>query len=381
LVVASLFMQSFAKIHRIDPGFQLRGAAAAAMMLPDTRYGDAQKLRAFHGRLTAALAGLPGGASVAIASTPPLTWGGPLRDFEIVGKPVPDDQEGPRARWTSVAPEYFATLGLRMLVGRGFRTSDDENAQPVAIISRALADQFFAGENPIGRRISLRALEGMGAVTSGERVIVGIVSDVKSYGGLQTPRAEVRLYEPLSQQPVSAFQLLVRAPGDPLTVAPALRQELARIDPRVSLAPIETMEFRLERQLWQSNFFVTLMSILGGVALILATVGVYGVVSYTTARRTRELGIRAALGAEPRDLARLVLRRTLTLATFGVGLGLALSFVISRGIQTMLFETNARDPLTVLGLSLLLGLVTLAAGAVPTLRATRVHPMECLRVE
>jgi putative ABC transport system permease protein len=280
-----------------------------------------------------------------------------------------------------VAPDYFATLGLRVVVGRGFRASDDENAQPVAIVTKSLADQFFPGESPIGRRISLRPMEGLGAVTGGDRIIVGVVSDVKTFGGLQQPRFEPRLYEPLAQQPVNSFQLVVRAPGDPLAVGSALRDHVLRIDPRVSLAQIESMESRLERQLWQGNFFVTLMAILGGVALVLATVGVYGVVSYTTARRTRELGIRAAIGAEPRDLARLVLRRTLVLATSGVAVGLALSFVLGRAIQSLLYETSARDPLTVLGLSLLLGLIALAAGAVPTLRATRVNPMECLRVE
>jgi putative ABC transport system permease protein len=381
LVVASLFMQSFVKIHRIDPGFRLAGAAQAAMALPDSRYGDAAKLRAFHARLTSALSDLPGEAQVAVTNNAPLNWNGPWRDFTIAGQAMPAHEEAPRARWTSVSPGYFATLGLTVLTGRGFAANDGESAQPVAVVSRMLADQFFPGQNPIGRRIALRALEGMGAVTGGERTIVGVVSDVKSFGGLAAPRAEARIYEPLAQQPVNSFSLVLRAHGDPLALGTEIQQRLKRIDPRVSLAPLETMDQRMDRQLWQSNFFVTLMSILGGVALVLAVVGVYGVVSYTTARRTRELGIRAALGAEPRDLATLVLRRTLALATWGVGLGLLLTFLLSRGIQSMLYETSARDPLTVLGLSFLLGLVTLAAGAVPTLRATRVNPMECLRVE
>jgi len=381
LVVSSLFMQSFTKVHRIDPGFPLVGGAAAAMALPSTRYGDAEKLRAFHGRLASALSGLPGGTKAAVTFNAPFDWEGPWRDFAIEGHSTPPEEEGPRARWASVSPDYLATLGLRLQAGRSFRPSDNASSQPVAIVTRALADRYFPNQNPIGKRIKLPPIEGMGAVSGGERVVVGVVSDYMTFGGLATPASESRIYEPLDQQPVDSFEIVLRSPDDPLAAGAVIRERLRGIDASVTLAELRTMQDRLDDDLWTGNFFVTLMGILGGLALVLATVGVYGVVSYTTARRTRELGIRAALGAEPRELAALVLRRTALLATWGIGVGLVLSFLLGRGVQSMLYDTNAGDPLTILGIAFFLGLVTLAAGAAPTLRATRVNPMECLRVE
>lgn len=381
LVISSLFMQSFSKVHQIDPGFPLAGGAGAAMALPSTRYGSAEKLRAFHGRLASALTGLPGGTKAAVTFNAPFDWEGPWRDFEVEGHSTPPNEEGPRARWASVSPDYLSTIGLRLQAGRGFRPSDNASSQPVAIITRALAERYFGGENPVGKRITLGPLEGLGGVTPGERLVIGVVSDFQSFGGLAAPRTESRIYEPLDQQPVDSFEIVLRSKGDPLAAGAVLRERLRGLDASVALTELRTMEERFARDLWQGNFFVTLMGILGGLALVLATVGVYGVVSYTTARRTRELGIRAALGAEPRELAALVLRRTALLATWGIGVGLLLSFVLGRGVQSLLYETNASDPLTVLGIAFFLGLVTLAAGAAPTLRATRVNPMECLRVE
>ena len=229
--------------------------------------------------------------------------------------------------------------------------------------------------------MKLPPLDGFGAVTEGTREIVGVVADVKSFNGLQRPEEQPRIYEAQLQQPTNQFNVVVRASDDALSAGPALRQRIERVDAQLSIGRIESMQMRFDRQLWQGRFFFKLMVILGALALVLAAVGVYGVVSYSTVRRTREFGIRAALGAAPRQIAALVLYKALALASWGLGLGLLLALLLSRALQKLLYDVDARDPRTLAGVSLFLLCVTLLASLVPTLRATRAHPMESLRVE
>jgi predicted permease len=381
LVAASLFIQAFAKVMRHDAGFRLEGVMAAAFVLPDARYADADRLRAFQRELGPSLGGLPGQARAAIASDAPLDWGGPFRDFQVVGHETSGNEEEPRARWSSVSADYFGVLGLKLVTGRGFNAADRAEGQPVAVISRSLADKFFPGQSPIGQRLKLPPLDGFGAVTAGVREIVGVVSDVTTFNGLQPPEGEPRMYELQLQQPTNQFNVVVRGGDDVLSAAPALRRRIEGLDAQLGVGRIESMQKRFDRQLWQGRFFYKLMVILGALALLLAAVGVYGVVSYSTARRTREFGIRAALGAEPRQIAALVLAKALTLAAFGLGLGLLLALVLSRVLQRLLYDISARDPATLLGVAGFLLAVTVLASLVPTLRATRASPMESLRVE
>jgi putative ABC transport system permease protein len=382
LVAASLFIQAFRKVQQADPGFEIDGIASASISLPESRYAGADKLRDFQRELDSALSGLPGGGRAALASVVPLGgWPGPLRDFQIAGRETAGREDAPRARWTSVSAEYFSTLGLQIQTGRGFSAADTASSQPVVIVTRSFAERFFAGQNPVGQRLALRALEGPNRPSGGSREIVGVVSDVRSFGGMRPPEWEPRIYEPITQQPAPSFGVVLRAAGPPLTGMPELRQLVRRLDPQLAVSGASAMHSRLEYVLWQSDFFASLMAILGGLALVLATIGVYGVVSYNVARRTREFGIRTALGAEPRQIATLVLRKTALLGGFGVALGLLMAALLSRGLQSMLYEISSRDPATLSGASLLLMLVTLAAGVIPMWRAVRVNPMESLRVE
>lgn len=381
LVSASLFIQAFAKVSHHDAGFRLEGAIAAAFVLPDARYGNADKLLGFQHELETVLAGLPGNARAAIASDAPLDWGGPFRDFQIMGRETSGREEEPRARWSSVSVGYFSVLGLPVLSGRGFTNGDRSGGQPVAVISRSLADKFFAGQSPIGQRLKLPPLDGFGAVSDGVREIIGVVADVTTFNGLQPPEAQPRIYEPELQQPTNQFQVVVRADSDALTAGADMRRRIEHIDAQLGAGRVESMETRFDRQLWQGRFFYKLMAILGMLALILAAIGVYGVVSYSTARRTREFGIRTALGAEPGQIASLVLRKSLVLAASGLSLGVALSLLIGGALQKLLYDVSPRDPATLAGVSAVLLIVTLLASLVPTLRATRANPMQSLRTE
>jgi predicted permease len=382
LVAASLFIQAFTRLQKADPGFEIDGIASASVSLPESRYAGADKVRDFQRELGAALSGLPGGGRAAFASVLPLGgWSGPLRDFEIAGRETAGREDAPRARWSSVSAEYFSTLGLRIQTGRGFTAADTAESQPVAIVTRSFVERFFGGQSPIGQRLTLRALEGPFRPSGGSREIIGVVSDVRSFGGMRPPEREPRIYEPITQQPAPSFGVVLRAAGAPMTGMPELRQHVRRLDSQLAVSGANSMQSRLEFTLWQAGFFVSLMAILGGLALFLATIGVYGVVSYSTARRTREFGIRAALGAEPRQIAALVLRKTALLGSFGIALGLLMALPLGRGLQTMLYEIGSHDPTTLSGVSLLLMLVTLAAGAIPMWRAVRVNPVDSLRVE
>ena len=383
LATSSLFMQALSKMQHADPGFELEGAMSAQVLLPAERYPEPTRARDFYRQLDEALKGLPNNARYGITSNAPLEWDGPWRDFQIAGRKTADREEAPRSRWTSVSTSLLrARSGCRSWPDAASPTPTPTNTQKVAVISKSLADKYFPGGDPLGKRIELSsAAAAWASLTDGTREIVGVVADLRTFSGLQKPLEEPRMYEPLQQQPPSGFFIVVRSSGEPLAAGPVLRQRVKSLDPLLAVAQIRSMRELFENRLWQAHFFSRLMAILGGLSLVLAAVGVFGVVSYSTSRRTREFGIRAALGAEPRQIATLVLRKTLGLAGFGVALGLLLALMLSAVTRVMLYETDARDPATLLGVSLLLVLVTCVAGAVPTLRATRVQPMHSLREE
>jgi putative ABC transport system permease protein len=381
LATAALFMQAFTRVQTVNAGFETSGAMVAEVSLPDARYREPDQIRAFQQRLSSALSDLPGGARAAVISNAPLGWDGLQREFHISGRETAGNEEMPRAQWSSASPDYFATLGLRMLAGRQFSATDTSSGAPVAIVTRAFADRYFPGETPVGKRIDLKRASGAGGFSTGVREIVGVVSDVKSFPGLDAPVDRPRIYEPFAQQPTPIFHVVVRAPSDVQATGSLLRQRIREIDPLLGVTQIETMDTRFERLIWQSTFFIRLMTVLGALALALAAVGVYGVVSYTTARRTREFGIRAALGAEPAQVAGLVLRKTLVLALGGAVLGVLLSLLLGRASQRVLYDSEGQDPATVFGVLVGMALVMFVATALPTLRATRVNPADCLRVE
>jgi len=382
LATSSLLIGAFSKVQTVNPGFDSEGLLAADIALPDSRYQTPVRVRELQTRLSSAIAQLPGDGRAALVSNAPLGWDGSWRGFQIAGRETAGDEQAPRARWTSASAEYFSTLGLRTLAGRTFAATDTPGSQPVVVITTALAERYFPGENAVGRRITLERASTSPWPSGGAREIIGVVSDVKTFPGLETPVDQPRIYESLTQQPTPAFSLVVRSRRDDAgSVSDLLRRRVREVDPLLDLALLETMDTRFDRALWQSKFFIRLMGILGGLAFVLAAIGVYGVVSYTTARRTPEFGIRAALGAEPRQIGWLVLRGALVLAAWGSALGVALALLLGNASQKVLYASSGQDPITLAGVLIVLLVVILIATALPTARATQVNPATCLRAE
>ena len=371
LVACGLLIQSFGNTRRADPGFRLENLLTTSLDLPKSRYPEEEHWKGFQRDVLARLRQLPGVEGAASVNNAPFGFGGWDRNFTVLGQPRAPEEEIPTGNWLQASPGYFQTLGIRLLQGRVFSEDDGESAAPVVVINQTLARRHFAAETPLGKRI---------VIDGGEpREIIGVVADIKHWGFNEDPSPQ--LFEPFVQQPSSFMSLVLRTKGDPLMVVPGLRREVRAIDPVLPIFTVETMTSRAERSLWQGSLFALQMGILGGLALVLAAVGIYGVVSFSTAQRTREFGIRSALGAEPHGIALLVLRESVRLATYGVALGLLLTALLVQAIKGLLYEVNPWDPVTFISLSVVLAAVAIGSSTVPALRATRIDPMEALRVE
>jgi putative ABC transport system permease protein len=273
--------------------------------------------------------------------------------------------------YSNVSAGYFDALGLELLSGRGIDERDTETSLPVVVVNQTLKKKYLGDGPALGKRIVTD--DGF------EGEIVGVVGDIAQWN--LRDELDAQMYVPYEQSPWRNITIVLRTEGDPMSVAGAMRAAIRGIDPTVPVEDILTMEKRVERSLWQSKFLVTVMKVLTGLALILAAVGVYGVVSYSASLRTREFGIRSALGAEPAQIASLVLREAAILAGLGIAVGLALSAFFARALEGVLYDVDAYDPVFYLSIAFLLALATLAASGIPAMRVTRIDPMESLRVE
>lgn len=375
LIACGLLIQSFANTRSVDPGFRVEGLLTTSLSLPEARYPQADHWRAFQRDVLARMERLPGVQSAATVTNAPFGFGGWGRTFHVEGHEPAGDEPIPQGLWSNTSPDYFRTLGVRLLQGRVLRETDSESALRVVVVNETLARRHFPGESPLGKRIVVD-YEGE---TRESLEIVGVVTDIKHWGFRDEPTPQ--MYEPFQQRPTAFMSLVLRTTVPPETVAPSLRREVRGLDPLLPVFTVETMSSRATRALWQQSLFALQMGILGGLALVLASVGVHGVVSVSTAQRTREFGIRSALGAEPRGIALLVLRDSVRLAAGGVALGLLLTALLVRAISGLLYEVAPWDPLTFVSISMLLAAVALVSSAVPALRATRVDPMVALRAE
>ncbi len=277
-----------------------------------------------------------------------------------------------RSSWSNVSTGYFQTLGVRLVEGRLFDEGDREGSVPVVIVNRAFVRRYFADASPLGARLLFDGHDDT-------REIIGVVSDSAQYSF--TEPVFPQLYEPSAQQPGPTLHLLLRTESDPFAVGGALRSEVRGMDPLLSLYVMETLMLRTRDSLWPQRLSATIVTLVAAIALCLAVVGVYGVVSYSTSQRTAEFGIRAALGAEPGRIARLVVRQASVLAAWGSTLGLLLAWWVSRLLSSLLPEMPGFRPLTFAGLALVLAVAALLASALPALRATRADPMIPLRAE
>jgi putative ABC transport system permease protein len=374
---AGLLIRSFWTLQRVNPGFQSAGVLKAEYQLPAARYPvdfrkwpDFKEQHAFNAAVLQRAAALPGVESAALAGNHPLDPGF-TNSFVVIGREA-EAQTWPEISIRRVSPEYFRTVGLGLVQGRFFRDSDTTAAPAVALINAAAARRFFPDREPIGGQIRF-----WGA----SRTIVGVIVDEKFHGLSEAP--PIAAYTPIAQTPSAngAGVILVRTSGDPMALARAVAAAVHEVDRGLAVFGVEPMDVTLSRSIGQRRFTTLLLSLLATVALLLAAVGIHGVLSYSVSQRRREIGIRMALGARARDMIGLIVREGLRLALVGLALGLVGAFVLTRFLATQLFSVTPTDPATFAGVAALLTLVAVAATAIPARRAASVDPLVMLRSE
>ena len=372
LVCVGLLLKSFVRVMNVDPGFRTAQLVTARIALPDAYEKDAAAVH-FYNQLPEKLNALPGVLGSSAASSLPIAGGQGTGDIHIEGRPM-SAAEAPGASFQRALPNYFRVMGIPLIRGREFDQRDDGKREHVIIISESFARRFWPNENPIGHRI------GIGP--QGDKswhVIVGVVRDVRDTGLDSKPGFAT--YEPLAQHPRRTMELAIRVAGDPAPVIAGMRSELRRMEPALLIDQVRTMLERIDDSVAPRRLNLVVFGLFSGLALVLASVGLYGVVAYSVSQRTQEFGIRMAIGALPRDVLNLVLGQGLKLALTGVAIGIVVALAATRLLAGLLFGVQPGDPVTLGGVSLLLILVALLACGLPAYRATRIAPTVALRWE
>jgi putative ABC transport system permease protein len=379
LVGAGLMTRSFMRLQQVDPGFNPERVVTALIVLPVSKYPEGPQVTAFFHQLLERVRATAGVESVALGSGVPLATGA-YNTFFIEGRPVPRPEEPqPDADYIRVSRDYFPALGIQFIRGENFAAQYAADAPGVAIISQSMARKYFPNEDPIGKRLTTGNPQPPPGQTVPWRTIIGVVADTPSERLDAPPYAQ--FYVPFDQTGQRSLLLITRTAGDPLQVVGALRAATWSLDKDQPLYNVRTMNDRMANSVAIRRFNMLLISIFAGLGLLLAAVGIYGVISYSVNQRTHEIGIRVALGAQSRDILRLIVGEGLRLTLTGVGSGLIAAFGLTRLMTTLLFEVSATDPLTFAGIALLLTFVALLACWIPARRATKVDPMIALRCE
>jgi putative ABC transport system permease protein len=376
LTGAGLMAQSFLRLQAVDPGFNPQRVAAFDVSLFGDKYDGGVRTRRFFWDARERLAKLPGIHSTAAISSLPLGGSENLNHLSFEDVRLTAHGEEPITENRRITPGYFETMRVPVLQGRDFGDFDGAGQQRICIINRTIARDFFTGVDPIGQRLKL----GRSTDNAPWLTIVGVVSDVRGSALEVKPKPQV--YSPLDQDTQNEMTFIVRTDAaSAAAMERAIRAELKSVDPALPLANFRTMESLVDNAVARPRFSAFLFSVFAAIALLLTAIGLYGVVAYATARRTREIGIRIALGASGRSVLALVIRKGMLPALLGLGLGLAGAVALTRFLASQLYEVNATDPLTFLGVAALLLLVALAACYLPARRATRIDPMTALRYD
>lgn len=376
LVIAGLLIQSLYRLQQVKSGLQPENMLTFNVGLSEVKYNTDRQSQFFID-LKNRLEATPGVESASTIYPLPLSGDRFSISFAIEGRPVPPQDE-PSADFFTTGVGYFRTMGIPLIKGREFNDRDKHGSTPVIIITQTFARQHFPGEDPIGKRIEpgISSIEGEDSMM---REIVGIVGDVRNRALSTEPRAAY--YVPLTQVPFSQMVAVTKTTGEPHSLIPAVTRVVNAMDQDVPLFGVKSMEEYLSASVAAPRFSTTLLSIFAGVALVLTIVGLYGVMSYSVAQRTNEIGIRLALGAQSRDVLLMVVKNGSGLILIGLAIGLGAAYALTRWMASLLFGVKANDPLTFAAVSVLLAIVALIACYVPALRATKVDPMEALRCE
>ncbi|MDX1393286.1 MAG: ABC transporter permease [Gemmatimonadota bacterium] len=375
LVAAGLLLRSFQEMRSVDPGFRVSDALSARILLPSTDYPDRESLVTFMTQLEERLAARPGVEAVGAATILPLSGNVSDVGFGVEGR-LPEPGREPLADLWRATPGFFEAMGMPLLSGRYLEASDRDGGLEVAVVSRSMVEQHFPGEDPLGKRIRV------GGVQDPESpwwTIVGVVETVRTRAIARAPEPEVFL--PYAQLPARGMSIVVHADGDPAALAADLREAVWSLDPNMPLSNVATLDEVFASSIAPERFISLLLAGFAALALVLGAVGIYGVMAFMVAQRTREIGIRMALGARPGHVLGSVMRRGMILTGVGVTLGLLAAVAAGRGLSTLLFGISPNDPLTLGSVALLLGLAAMFACYWPARRATRVDPIITLRAE
>lgn len=374
VIGASLILRSFWQLVRVDPGFEAESVISGHLMLRGDDYRGVAARARFADRLLERVRGLPGVNAAALTVAQPLGGGlAPATSFRPTDRPEPDVGDWPVADVRMVSSDYFRTMGITVHRGREFDARDGNDAPPVVIVSETLARTYWPDGEPLGKQLIVRMDDET------PRTIVGVVEDVRHASLDAVPRAKV--YYPHSQLSFPWVDLVVRTDIEPSAVVASIRQELQALDPNLPLHSIKPMTEVVAASVADERFNMTLLTLFAVLALLLATIGIYGVMAYTVSRRTQEIGIRLALGAERSGVLRVVVKEGIILAALGLGLGIAGALALTQLISNLLYEVGPRDPAIFLSIPLLLALTALTACTIPALNATRVDPATSLRYE
>jgi predicted permease len=367
LVGAGLLLQSLQRIRTMSPGFSTHGVLDTSVPLVAAGY-DAPRAQSFQDELLNRVKALPGVESAAFGRMTPLGYGSFSSTAIAVDSYQPPPEEQPTVQYNEVGPDYFATMGIPLVSGREFRRADDEKAALVAVVNETMAAKYWGGKNPIGERVQVKGRWMQ---------VVGVAKDSKYQSVRETPKPF--FYVPLRQNFSRSAGLYIRTPLSPETMTTALAREVHALDGNLALYEVITLQEQVDRSTSPQQVAVTLVGVLGGLALLLATIGLYGVMSYAVSQSTRELGLRMALGAGASNLLRLVLARGLALTTGGVLLGAAVALGLTRLLGNLLYKVSPRDPLAFGSAFVVMTIAALAACLLPAWRATRTDPARALR--
>jgi predicted permease len=382
LAGAGLFLKSLSRLHDVQVGFRPHGLMTAAIALPDRQYDKTDKQVAFFQSALDRLKAAPGVLLAAAGSPLPFSGYGGSASFSIEGRAEPPGDPGPHGDIRVVSPQYFSTMGIPLLEGRAFNDLDRAGAEPVAVVDENLAHQYWPGEDAVGKRIR----NGSHSPWS---TIVGVVAHVRhsqvvgeegSSEGTEGASKGVYYY-PLYQAGETNMFLIVRTNVDPSGMANTIREAVSGVDPSQPVSDLKTMDERIALSMGPRRSAVALLSVFAAMAVSLAAIGLFGLIRYSVAQRTQEIGVRMALGATRADVLRMILGQGLRLAAIGVGAGLVAALALARVLASTLYGVSAADPMTFAGVALLLVAVALIASYIPAQRATRVDPIVALRYE